>query len=255
MNEKEINPQTEKILRFVCPICKAEKELSVSKSIISEAKTLTTISIQRNEICEHHFQAFVDKNFNIRGYQKVDFEIAPTLKFPKGDYFIKVIVIGASQVGKSAIIKQFVDNNFQEYYIPTIQLRISKKNLNFGQANITLGIWDIGGQVIHMSPYRRNFYEGAQSAIIVVDRTREKTLKDVEMWYKDSYQSIPKKIPFILVGNKSDLEDDIEIYKKDLEHEAKKLGANYVLASAKTGCNVNELFTDLTQMYIESQIL
>ncbi len=252
MKEKENNTHNEKILRFVCPICKAEKELSISKSIVSEAKTLTTLSIQRNEICEHHFQAFVDKNFNIRGYQKVDFEIVSTNKLPKGDYFMKVIVIGASQAGKSAIIKQFVDNYFDEYYIPTIQLRISRKNLNFGEAKVTLGLWDIGGQVTHMSPYRSNFYEGANSGIIVVDRTREKTLEDVEMWYKDSYKSIPKKIPFILVGNKSDLEDDIVIYKQDLEHEAKKLGLNYILASAKTGCNVDELFNSLTQLYFES---
>jgi len=253
MEEKENNTQNEKILRFICPICKSEKELSISKSIISEAKTLTTISIQRNEICEHHFQAFVDKNFNIRGYQKVDFEIVTSNKLPKGDYFLKVIVIGASQAGKSAIIKQFVDNNFDEYYIPTIQLRISKKNLNFGETNITLGIWDIGGQVTHMSPYRSNFYEGAQSAIIVVDRTREKTLKEVDMWYKDSYKSIPKKIPFLLVGNKSDLEDDVVIYKQDLEQEAKKLGFDYMLTSAKTGCNINELFTHITYKFFESQ--
>lgn len=254
MQEKD-NAQNEKILRFVCPICKAEKELSISKSIISDAKTLTTISIQRNEICEHHFQAFVDKNFRIRGYQKVDFEIASAKKLPKGDYFMKVIVIGASQVGKSAIIKQFVENNFDEYYIPTIQLKITKKDLNFGETHITLGIWDIGGQVTHMSPYRANFYEDAQSVIIVVDRTREKTLKDVEIWYKDSFKSIPRKIPFILVGNKSDLEDDVVIYKQDLEHEAKKLGFDYILTSAKTGCNIDELFTTLTHKFFESQYL
>ncbi|MFX1446164.1 MAG: Rab family GTPase [Promethearchaeota archaeon] len=255
MEENENYTHNEKILRFICPICKSEKELSISKSLISEAKTLTTISIQRNEICEHHFQAFIDKNFNIRGYQKVDFEIASGKKLPKGEYFMKVIVIGDCQVGKSAIIKRFVDDNFNEYYVPTIQLRISKKNLNFGETNITLGIWDIGGQVIHMSPYRTNFYEGAQSAIIVVDRTKEKTLYDVEMWYKDTYQSIPKKIPFILVGNKSDLEKDVVIYKKDLENEAKKLGLNCILASAKTGCNIDELFTSLTQKFLESQIM
>jgi small GTP-binding protein len=239
-------------LKFICPICRSEKELIISKSIINEAKTLTTISIQKNEICEHHFQAFVDKNFNVRGYQKVDFEIKSNRKSPKGDYFLKIIVIGDSQVGKTAIIKKYIDNDFDDYYIPTIQLRISKKNLNFGDAKITLGIWDIGGQVTHMSPYRSNFYEGANSGIIVVDRTRPKTLKDVEMWYKDSIKSLPKKIPFLLVGNKTDLEDEIVLFEKDLKNEAEKLGLNYFITSAKTGCNVEEVFTNLTQMYFES---
>jgi small GTP-binding protein len=253
MQEKEKDIHNEKILRFVCPICKSEKELSISKSIISEAKTLTTISIQRNEICEHHFQAFVDKNFNIRGYQKVDFEIVSVVKLPKGDYILKVIVLGDSQVGKTAIINKFIDNNFDDYYIPTIQLKISKKDLNLGEAHVTLGIWDIGGQVTHMSPYRSSFYEGANSGIIVVDRTREKTLKDVEMWYKDSIKSLPKKIPFILVGNKTDLEDDVVIYKQDLAQEAKKLGFDYMLTSAKTGCNIDELFNTLTEKFFKSQ--
>lgn len=252
MQDKKNNLENRVRLRFICPICKSEKELTISKSILNEAKTLTTISIQKNEICEHHFQAFVDKNFNVRGYQKVDFEIKSTKKYPKGEFFLKMIVIGDSRVGKTAIIKKFIDNNFDEYYIPTIQLRISKKNLKLGESNITLGIWDIGGQVTHMSPYRSNFYEGANSGLIVVDRTREKTLKDVEMWYKDSIKSLPKKIPFVLVGNKTDLEDEIVLYEKDLKNEAEKFGLNYFITSAKTGCNVDAIFTNLTQMYFES---
>ena len=67
MQNEEADSQNVKILKFVCPDCKAEKKLKISKSIISQTKNLTTISIQKNEICEHHFQAFVDKNFKIRG--------------------------------------------------------------------------------------------------------------------------------------------------------------------------------------------
>ena len=71
MNDNTNKP-SEKLVKFVCPVCKSEKELKISTSIISDAKQLTTISIQKNEICEHHFQAFIDKNFKVRGYQKVD---------------------------------------------------------------------------------------------------------------------------------------------------------------------------------------
>ena len=92
MEEKEIDAQNEKLLKFVCPVCKAEKKLPISKSMISQEKNLTTVSIQKNEICEHHFQAFIDKNFRIRGYQKVDFEIDTKKRLPKGDYIMKVII-------------------------------------------------------------------------------------------------------------------------------------------------------------------
>jgi len=58
-----------------CPICNANKELNFPYSIINDAKQLTTVSIPSNLVCEHHFQMFIDKNFKVRGYQKVDFEI------------------------------------------------------------------------------------------------------------------------------------------------------------------------------------
>jgi len=62
-------------IQFICPICKSKKSLEVPESVIEEAKQLTTMSIARGLVCEHQFQAFVDKNYQVRGYQRVDFEI------------------------------------------------------------------------------------------------------------------------------------------------------------------------------------
>lgn len=61
-------------IHFICPICKSEKGLDFPKSVITQAKGLTTMSIASGLVCDHQFQAFVDKNFAVRGYQKVDFE-------------------------------------------------------------------------------------------------------------------------------------------------------------------------------------
>jgi len=66
-------------IKIRCPVCKAEKKLKFPKTVINQAKQLTTISIPKGLICEHHFQTFVDKNFIVRGYQKVDFEYANNL--------------------------------------------------------------------------------------------------------------------------------------------------------------------------------
>lgn len=63
-----------KVIRFICPACRKVKELKIANSIINQAKQLTTVSITTGLCCEHSFQAFVDKNFQVRGYQKVDFE-------------------------------------------------------------------------------------------------------------------------------------------------------------------------------------
>jgi hypothetical protein len=63
-------------IRVVCPTCNERKELKIPSKIINQSKTLTTVSIPSGAVCEHSFQSFVDKNFKVRGYQKVDFEFA-----------------------------------------------------------------------------------------------------------------------------------------------------------------------------------
>jgi hypothetical protein len=66
--------ETMESIHAVCPTCKAKKNLQIPSKIINQAKQLTTVSIPSGAVCVHGFQAFVDKNFTIRGYQKVDFE-------------------------------------------------------------------------------------------------------------------------------------------------------------------------------------
>lgn len=82
--EEKIQAQKSESTEFIqimikCPVCKLKKKLKFPKSVINYTKQLTTISIPKSLVCEHHFQAFVDKNFMVRGYQKVDFEYASEL--------------------------------------------------------------------------------------------------------------------------------------------------------------------------------
>jgi hypothetical protein len=61
-------------IRVICPTCEASKALKIPTQIINQSKQLTTVSIPSGAVCKHSFQSFVDKNFKVRGYQKVDFE-------------------------------------------------------------------------------------------------------------------------------------------------------------------------------------
>lgn len=74
-------------IQLICPVCKTSKKLKIAKSVINQSGQLTTISIPRNKICDHHFQAFVDKNFVVRGYQRVDFEFCDDKIEEKKDTF------------------------------------------------------------------------------------------------------------------------------------------------------------------------
>ena len=68
-------PITTKKIEIVCPICKTRDLIGIPKKKINDSSHLTTVSIQKGLICPHHFQVFIDKNSQVRGYQKVDFEL------------------------------------------------------------------------------------------------------------------------------------------------------------------------------------
>ena len=77
---QNVHPQINELneyskVKITCPVCKIQKELKFPKSVIKEARQLTTISLPKGLLCDHHFQAFIDKNFRDRGYQKVDVDL------------------------------------------------------------------------------------------------------------------------------------------------------------------------------------
>ncbi|MFO8018505.1 MAG: hypothetical protein R6U96_07705 [Promethearchaeia archaeon] len=75
MLEGNLSKEENKEIQVVCPQCQASKVINLPTQLVKETSHLVTVSIPRSFICEHGFQAFVDKNFRIRGYQKNDFEI------------------------------------------------------------------------------------------------------------------------------------------------------------------------------------
>jgi hypothetical protein len=62
-------------IQVTCPICKTTDIVGIPPSSINKKSQLTTISVHKGLICPHHFQFFMDNNFQIRGYQKVDLEL------------------------------------------------------------------------------------------------------------------------------------------------------------------------------------
>ena len=100
----------EKSVLIICPICKIKKQVNIPKSIISEAKQLSSISISKNIVCEHHFQAFVDKNFIVRGYQKVDYQLENKLSKKEGK------LSNSSKVSDEELFNNLIlEGNYVEY--------------------------------------------------------------------------------------------------------------------------------------------
>ncbi|MFX1455228.1 MAG: GTP-binding protein [Promethearchaeota archaeon] len=227
---------------------------------------LTTVSEQATndielKVYSEHIAGKIE--LILDGNEEVSTEIPEIIKalaktregtLPKfvGEYSNKVILTGDFKVGKTSLIRRFVENSFKEDYISTIGVQISKKTINLTDQNrMNFIIWDVGGQIFQMAPYRAKFYNGANAAFIVIDRTRPDSLDSIEKWYNDIKTSIAKNIPIIVVGNKSDLTDQIKISKDEIKEVAKQYGFHYILTSAKTGENVNDAFLYVAYRVIE----
>lgn len=165
-------------------------------------------------------------------------------KFPAGQFSTKVIVCGDYQVGKTSLIRRFVDNTFKENYIATIGVDITKKEMKIQEdCTIDFIIWDIGGQIQQMAPYRKRFYNGANAALIVFDKTRRESFEHIQIWLDDLSNELGNsRIPKILVGNKSDLIQDVKVSSEELRQFAEKKGLEFIETSAKTSENVEEAF-------------
>ncbi|MFX0154987.1 MAG: GTP-binding protein [Candidatus Hodarchaeota archaeon] len=174
------------------------------------------------------------------------------------DYSFKILVIGPAAVGKSSLIRRFVENKFSLQYKFTIGVDFLSKNVEYEKGkNARLIIWDIGGQDRFKS-LRHSFYEGTNGALVVFDLSRAKTFSKMKEWLSNMRQIIKDDIPVVIIGNKADLISEIGevIDRNEAQNYAEKENSLYIETSAKEGNNVENAFIELTNRiikYIDSE--
>jgi small GTP-binding protein len=149
----------------------------------------------------------------------------------------KLVVLGDSGVGKTALIQRFIGDVFSEEYRPTVGAMPYKKTLEVNGTRVSLVIWDVAGHMLKLHPA---FASGAHGAILVCDLARQESFNSVLEWH-DVIKAKLGDIPVIVAGNKSDIAGADEC--KAL-HDA---GYRGYRTSAKTGENVDRLFTELVR--------
>jgi len=173
----------------------------------------------------------------------------------------KVILLGDAGVGKTSLIARYVDNIFRSEYIQTVganflikEIKLShiidKLNINpqiredIKTKGLSLYIWDIGGQQDKLFVTEYYFIQ-AVGAMVVFNVDKRETFDDIDFWIS-KMKELSGDIPFILVGNKIDLEDKREVSTKEIIDKAEKYGVKYFETSAKFNESVDTAFEDLS---------
>lgn len=153
----------------------------------------------------------------------------------------KIILLGHYGVGKTSLVQRFVHRKFSGQYLTTIGVTIEKKVVKVGESEVSMIIWDIAGESTHAkvpSVYKL----GADGVIYVFDMTRPATYQRLEEEL-DSLRQLLLNVPILLVGNKKDL-----LIEKEQNEIIEHLPLYpYALTSAKTGENVENIFSALAK--------
>lgn len=154
----------------------------------------------------------------------------------------KICLLGAFSVGKTSLIKRFVDSIFDDKYITTIGVKIDKKTLTISNQDIHLMIWDLEGEDDY-TKINTSYLRGASGYILVADGTRPETLQ-VSLALHDTVQKLLGKIPAVLAMNKADLEEEWLLSADAMSGVGDDLAV--IHTSAKSGENVEEMFSLLS---------
>lgn len=148
----------------------------------------------------------------------------------------KVVLVGHFGVGKSSLVRRFVQNTFSDNYIVTIGVHILKKEIKINELNLTLIIWDIEGKD-DIQKVRSSYLLGTSGFVYVIDPTRPQTFERFNDEKAFIIENFPKA-QLVSVANKTDL-IDIDAFKVSLAE--KKINIDY-FTSAKLGIEVENVF-------------
>jgi small GTP-binding protein len=159
----------------------------------------------------------------------------------------KICMLGAFGVGKTSLVKRYVQSIFSETYLTTVGVKIDKKTVAVGTEPVTLLLWDIAGED-DVSPIRMSYLRGAAGYLLVADGTRAETL-DIASSIQSRVRSEIGAVPFLVLVNKADLEESWELARDALEG-LENAGWSVLRTSAKTGQGVEEAFEELAKRMV-----
>jgi small GTP-binding protein len=159
----------------------------------------------------------------------------------------KVCMLGATAVGKTSLVRRFVESMFSEKYQATIGVKIDRKLVELGETTVSLLLWDLQGED-EFQRVRLSYLRGASGLIYVADGTRPDTLLTTRSLRALAQETVGD-VPSLLFLNKSDLAEQWTLDDAFLEANG-PVGVPTLRTSARTGDQVEAGFQQLVRRMV-----
>ena len=154
----------------------------------------------------------------------------------------KICMLGGFSVGKTTLVRRYVESVFSENYLTTVGVKIDKKVVNLPGRTVNLILWDMAGED-DVATVRMSYLRGMAGYVVVADGTRPSTL-DMALSLHERVEAEHGSIPFTLLVNKHDLLDQWAIAEAELE-SLRLRGWSVRSTSARSGEGVEDAFTEI----------
>ena len=157
------------------------------------------------------------------------------------EMMFKVVLVGDSFVGKTNIMSKYLKNEFHEDSKATVGVEFGSRQFNIEGHVVKAQIWDTAGQERYKA-ITSAYYKGAKGAFIVYDITRKESFENVSKWAEQLKSTADKNLTIIIVGNKTDLEDQRQVTSEEGQNKANSLESAFIETSAASGSNLDKAF-------------
>ena len=168
-------------------------------------------------------------------------------------YTFKILTLGESGVGKTCILRRFVENKFSKNHLATIGIDFKTKTISIKGYEVKLKIWDTAGQE-RFRNITNQYYKGADGIVLVYDLTNKETMLKIKDWMNQIQQNTTSsEIALVLVANKVDL--NRVITNDESLSLSQQLKIKSFETSALSGDGIDDIFQYLTMEIINKKKL
>jgi small GTP-binding protein len=168
----------------------------------------------------------------------------------------KVCLLGDFGVGKTSLVRRFVYERFEDKYLSTIGVKVSRKILILSHQDrlfdLSIILWDLAGSE-EFNQFRASYLRGASGIMLVCDLTRPETLQHLPSYLDDMNRVCPAA-DIVLAANKADLKDEQRLSISEIESFVNGREITYYLTSAKSGDGVETIFQLLGHLMMTRQL-